>query len=155
MTDSAQLKKHFINILFKVKRIDVCGNMDLSLPLGEMVVLKRLFSNDCSEGTCMNTSEIHRNLYISKPAVSQILNSLERKGYIERYIDTRDRRKILVSATPKAYEALKATEAFVENKIDRIVSEFGEENMIMLINQLTSLCEIYERIENKKGECGQ
>ncbi len=149
MTDPNQLKKHFINILFKVKKIDVCGNTDLALPLGEMVVLKRLFSNDCSDGNCMNTSEIHQNLYISKPAVSQILNSLENKGYINRYIDTRDRRRIMVSATPKAFDALRATEASVDEKMNRIMSEFGEENMTMLIDQLTSLCEIYDKIQYK------
>lgn len=155
MTD--QLKRHFINVLFKVKKIDVCSNMGLSLPLNEMVVLKRLLSNDCAEGSSMCMSDIHHNLYISKPAVSQILNSLERKGYINRYIDKNDRRKIMVTATPNAYEVLNVTETAFDQKIGRIMNEYGEDNMLILINQLTSLYEIIEKIENEeiqeKGEC--
>ena len=146
MADSNQLKRSFINVLFKVKKIDVCDHSDMSLPIGEMVVLRRLFSDDGNEENSMNTSEIHQNLYMSKPAVSQILNSLEDKGYIRRYIDTKDRRRILVSATPKAYEALKLTEGEVDKKINRIVKEFGEENMMILIKQLAALCDIYDKI---------
>ena len=155
MTD--KLKRHFINVLFKVKRIDVCGNLDLSLPMNEMVVLKRLLTGDIDEDGGMCMSEIHHNLYISKPAVSQILNSLERKGYINRYIDTNDRRKIMVIPTPIAREALAASEAALNQKISRIVNEFGEENMLILINQLTSLYEIIGKIDKEekqeKGEC--
>lgn len=156
MTD--QLKRHFVSVLFKVKKIDVCEGTGQSLPLSEMAVLRRLLSNGCQEGNSMCMSDIHHNLYISKPAVSQILNSLERKGYINRYIDKNDRRKILVTATPKAYDALKSTENALDGKLNRILSEFGEENMMMLINQLTSLYEIYERINkeeiDEKGEYG-
>ena len=155
MTD--QLKRHFINVLFKVKKIDVCGSMNLSLPMNEMVVLKRLLANDTGEDGSMCMSEIHHNLYISKPAVSQILNSLESKGYINRYIDKNDRRKIMVSPTPVAQEALHASEMVLDKKINRIVKEYGEENMLILINQLTSLYEIIGKIDKEeiqeKGEC--
>lgn len=151
-----QLRRHFINAMFKVKKIDVCGNKDLSLPLSEMVVLKRLLNRDCLEGNGMNMSEIHHNLLITKSAVSQILNSLERKGHVNRYIDKTDRRRIMVTATPKAYDVVESAEKALNKKMNRIVEEFGEENMMILINQLTSLYELYEKIENEerteKGE---
>lgn len=155
MTD--QLKRHFVNIMFMVRKMDVCNNLSLSLPLNEMVVLKRLFNNDSSEGSSMCMSDIHHNLYISKPAVSQILNSLEKKGYINRYIDKNDRRKILVTATPAALEVLNSTEAALDSKVTRIISEYGEDNMLHLINQLASLYEILEKIEKeeKKQEKGE
>lgn len=144
-----QLKQHFMNILFQVKRIDICNNVDMKLPYTELVVLNRLFSDDCIDGNSMCMSDIQSNLYISKPAVSQILNSLERKGYINRYIDTRDRRKIIVTATPAAHEVLKKSQTALDTKMDRILMEFGEENMTKLINQLAKLYEIYEKIESE------
>lgn len=154
MTD--QLKGHFVNILFKVRKIDVSSCMGLSLPLNEMVVLKRLLSNNCTGGDTMCMSDIHHDLFISKPAVSQILNSLERKGYINRYIDKNDRRKITVTATGDAYEAVSSSEEVLNNKVDRIINEYGEDNMIHLVNQLAAFYEVLEKIENEeiqeKGE---
>lgn len=139
-----------MNVLFQVKRIDICNNLDLKLPYTELVVLNRLFSNDCANGNSMCMSDIQNNLYISKPAVSQILNSLERKGYINRYIDTRDRRKIIVTATPAAEEVLEKSQTALDSKMERILSEFGEDNMIKLINQLATLYEIYEKVESEE-----
>ncbi|MDO5293475.1 MAG: MarR family transcriptional regulator [bacterium] len=44
-------------------------------------------------------------LQISNPAISYILNSLEKKSYITREINPNNKRKFTISATPAVIEA--------------------------------------------------
>ena len=73
------------------------------LPFGEFLVLKiiRQLSQLPGGEDKVTASQIHSLGGISKPGISQILNSLENKELIRREIDKRDRRAIAVSLTPK------------------------------------------------------
>lgn len=63
-------------------------------------------------------SDIQSNLYITKPAVSQMLNTLEKKGYVIREIDKSDRRKIAVALTSEGQGVLRRTEEY-SNKMPK------------------------------------
>ena len=73
------------------------------MQMNEMVILQSIAGTCCRECPCMNLDvpKIQKKLNISKPAISYILNTLEKKNYIIREIDPKDRRKVSISATPE------------------------------------------------------
>jgi DNA-binding MarR family transcriptional regulator len=84
------------------------------------------------------TKSIGEHFDISRPAVSQMLNSLERKGLIERSIDKDDRRQICVIATGRGKELVIAQCKRQAAVLDSIKSKVDEND----INEL-------KRIMNK------
>ncbi|HLX39536.1 MAG TPA: MarR family transcriptional regulator, partial [Ktedonobacteraceae bacterium] len=58
--------------------------------------IKRNMSQQVPE---MKVSEISKQLHVTSPTITQLLNSLEANGLIERRIDTLDRRVIGVTLT--------------------------------------------------------
>ncbi|MFR3030784.1 MAG: MarR family winged helix-turn-helix transcriptional regulator [Blautia sp.] len=78
-----------------------------------------------------------------KPAVSYILNTLEKKNYITREIDPKDRRKISISATPEGVAAAELSMKKYDEIWTELLTRFGEENMRKLTELLTDLNELY------------
>lgn len=90
---------------------------------------------------------IQEQLLISKPAVSYILNSLEKKNYITRKIDLCDRRKISISITDEGRAAADQSMKKYYGIWAEIVRRFGENNMRQLIELLTDLNNLYRTLD--------
>ena len=101
--------------------------------------------SDNEEG--IKPSKLSSICEMSKPAVSQMLNSLDKKRYIERKITKEDRRMVYISLTQKGREKLKdATERFIGG-FDKIICELGSEDTETLIKLLNKLCYIIEDMQ--------
>ena len=90
----------------------------------------------------LDVPQMQKKLRISKPAISYILNTLEKKKYITREIDPKDRRKVSISATPEGKAAAEESKKKYDEMWSELLDRFGEENMrqlIRLINELDSL----------------
>ena len=99
----------------------------------------------------LHTAELQKKLFISKPAVSQMYKSLEKKGYIYRETDKNDRRKVVVTLTPKGHEILQQVKEYFDDRLAEIITEFGEENTIQLIELFNRFADISESL-NKGDE---
>ena len=67
---------------------------------------------------------------------------VEKKNYITREIDPKDRRKVSISATPEGKAAAEESKKKYDEMWSELLDRFGEENMrqlIRLINELDSL----------------
>lgn len=151
------MEHQFIHTLLRFRRTGLAFPARLNISMGEYIVMKRISENIPLSGN-VNVSDIQCNSHFTKPAVSQILNALEKKGYITREIDNKDRRKIAVSITPKGSGALKAAKEYADKMLEKIMSYFGEENIQRLIGLLNLLTDAIEKVEsenktnNEKGE---
>lgn len=128
----------------RFKRIDICPLESECLQPSELAVMAKASSCcGCGErGVCV--SEIQRNLHISKPAVSQTLNSLEKKGYVTRAIDPVDRRKITVLLTQEGEKALSLAKRRYMESLDGVLDRFGSENVKNLLYLVNGLMDILE-----------
>lgn len=142
----SSLKDSFISASFRFKKVDACFPTECCIPLGEWVVMDKITNGCVCSSSRLNVSEIQTCMHLSKPAISQILNSLEKKGYIVRDIDLRDRRKIYVTATSEGSEVLKRTKTSYEQVLQEVVTQFGEKDMFNLIEYLNRLVDIYEQV---------
>ena len=92
----------------------------------------------------LDDPKMQKMLHISKPAISYILNTLEKKNYITREIDPKDRRKVSISATPEGKAAAEESMKRYDELWSEILSQFGEDNMKELIRLIHGLDELYE-----------
>lgn len=149
--------------------------MDISEMIGDMfprvVRLNRsIFSKVLSEhihgenfalnvlilsGGISTPGEISAASNISTARVASILNSMEKKGYITRATDTKDRRKVIVEITEtgRAYagEALEK----LKTMLGVIFDELGEDDVRELIRILKKTFDVAENavLNNRCHDC--
>ena len=143
------LKEQYMRAIIRFRKIAIILPYSSNLGINELVVMRGLEDNcPYSEGS-INISEIKSELHITKSAISQMMNSLEKKGFIERKIDTNDRRKIVVTLTQTGKDILEETKKSANNNLNKIISNLGDENTKQLINLLNQVSDISEEL--KKG----
>jgi len=82
-----------------------------------------VFANIDLKGT--RATEIARRADISKAAVGELIDELEKSGYVIRQADKADRRAKLIVPTPQAVEVLKLVRAFNAALERRLKKELG------------------------------
>ena len=82
-------------------------------------------------------SDLSRGMRVTSPTVTQLVNSLESSGLVERTTDPQARRSIRVILTKKGEETLQtAADAFF-SEFHGLVKHLGEEKSQQLIELLT------------------
>lgn len=146
------LKRQFIDVVMRFKKIDLCPASAMRMQSSELAVMLGASSCCSPDDGCAGVSEIHQTLHISKAAVSQTLNNLEKKGYIVRKIDPADRRKITVTVTSCGEQELEKARVAYDETLDRVLAQLGEENARDLVRLIGRLLEIFEELE-QGGPC--
>ena len=143
------LKEEIVHALFRFRKVGMILPQRSDLNMTELLVMRRIEEMSTLVDNSINLSEIHCNLHITKSAISQMLGSLEKKGYIERSIDTTDRRKVLVNLTQTGIEIMQETKESVNNHLGEIVSRLGNENTEQLISLLERVSDISEELKSE------
>lgn len=123
----------------------------------EYLSLKILISlHDKSADHTVHVSDITKELRISAPSVTKILNGLELKGLITRETDKTNRRNTIVFVTEKGVFVKKQNDLVISEFIADVYSKVGRENIIQFLhlseiirNAIDEEIEIYK---NKKPE---
>ncbi|MDR3540830.1 MAG: MarR family transcriptional regulator [Desulfosporosinus sp.] len=104
----------------------------------EFVILQLInTSSDANQGVTMTTLSEHLN--VSKSAVSQMINTLEDKDYVERTSTKNDRRIVYVRLTEIGEHSLeKALQSFLQ-VTNQIFGRMGEEDTETLLGLLDKL----------------
>lgn len=144
-------KEQFLAAIFRMKKAVTCFPQSSGLQSSELAVLCQASVGCTREEKGYTVSEIQQSLHISKPAVSQVLNSLERKQYIVRAMDVADRRKITVTITSTGEERLRDAMMRRNEILDEVFRQFGEERILLFIRSANQLMDIFDAI-NKERE---
>jgi DNA-binding MarR family transcriptional regulator len=90
----------------------------------------------------LSGEKIRNELSVTKPAVSQMLASLEKKGFLTRETNKENRRCIVLSLTEKGTRFIEKTEKETDKRLAGIISRFGKNDtrsLITLINRFLSV----------------
>ncbi|MDL2327312.1 MarR family transcriptional regulator [Ruminococcaceae bacterium OttesenSCG-928-A11] len=142
------VKRQFIRATLHFKKVDMCELARGGIPFGEMVVMGWVQQRCPAHGGCLNVAEIASQLCVSRPAVSQILSSLEGKGYIVRQIDPADRRRITVVSTEEGAAALEDSQRRYDDAVDRFLASMTMEELETLIRLMNRLTNIYNDLRS-------
>ncbi len=148
-----ELKERFFSTMMCFRKLESAFSVECEMQMNEMAILHNITGNcSCQECTCMNLDvpKMQEKLQISKPAVSYILNALEKKNYIVREIDPKDRRKITITTTPEGEAAAERSLERYDSIWSDILLHFGEENMRQLLDLLSELNDLYDSLNLKK-----
>src|SRR5579859_6458377 len=106
--------------------------------------IKRNMHQHISE---MKVSEISKQLHVTSPTITQLLNSLEANGLIERRVDAIDRRVVGVTLTKKGEMVTqRATEAMT-GAMGELIAYLGEEQSDQLAELLFKVFRYFEEKE--------
>ena len=91
-------------------------------------------------------SEIGRRLYISKPYMTALIDTLIKDGLVERQPDLADRRVINISITEQGKKHLKQLITLYKNDLNNLLSALNERDLEELCSSLESLRAILGKI---------
>ena len=86
-----------------------------------------------------NMSSIARVLSVTVGTLTISMNSLVKKGYVDRQRSSEDRRVVYISLSEKGVKAYYHHKKFHEQMIDSVVKELTEEELEALVKALTKL----------------
>ena len=112
----------------------------IKLSMNEIHVLEAVLKT--SEPTMTNIS--HR-LRITVGTLTTSVNRLVEKGFVKRQRELEDKRKVLVSLTNNAVEALKIHDQFHEEMLADVFKDMKLEDDEVLLQSLENLSEYFKR----------
>jgi len=106
------------------------------IPRSGAFVLARTFDNTSP------LAALTRELGISKQAVSQLIDTMVMRGYLERTADTEDRRRMLIKLTPRGDEAARVAWEAVAAVDSELAGRLAPDGVAALRTGLIALAEI-------------
>lgn len=136
----------FITTMERLKKIMLDVKLPTSIPRSEHTLLDVIKSLS-DDGIKVTTSAMSDILMISKPAISQTINALEKKGWVIRNIDSADKRVYFLTLTEEGINVTNEVRTQYLDFAEKFLEELGEEDSKQLIN-ITK--KIYTMVQNKK-----
>lgn len=90
----------------------------------------------------MTLKELSMNVGLANSTVSGIVDSLVEKGLVQRVIDETDRRRVLISAAPKALNIRKEIAEKYTDYMKNVMKNAEEEDIKMILDGLSKLSEL-------------
>ncbi len=117
------------------------SKLDLPINLDEFVVLDTLLGH---EGICQR--DLAKLILKDRPSTGRLLNSLEEKGYLERFVDTKNNRLVRkMKLTPLGLETTKEVTTIIRNYIEKLPKVLPDEDKAELINSIKKFREGLEK----------
>jgi DNA-binding MarR family transcriptional regulator len=106
-----------------------------------------------TSGCGVGNTQIQKDMQITKSAVSQIIDSLVEKGYVDRTPDETDRRRMCVTITPAGQQVLRQLTESANDLADKVAVSMGEEKIQLLFDLLNEFIDGFMDAQNEtEGE---
>lgn len=143
--------KRFLKTAMAAKRNPISKKAK-ELSAGEKGMLAFLSGQE--EG--ITAGEISRRTGIGTGGVANVLNMLEKKGYIERRMSPSDRRSVQVFLSDTGRDLVRAKQQEVITATARLLQRMGREDteeLIRLLEKASALCREMEMEEQTEHKC--
>lgn len=121
--------------------LPLCKQHDLSIQ--QWRILHILTKHNSSEG--MTVTELADIAQITPSAVSQFIDQLVDKSFVERQIDTDDRRVTIIRITPEAHDRLKTLHADQKKLLSGLFTCLTDE-------EVTTFVDILKKVSRHNAE---
>lgn len=121
--------------------MQIFSKLDLPINLDEFVVLDTLLGH---EGICQR--DLAKLILKDRPCTGRLLNSLEEKGFIERFVDTKNNRLVKkMKLTPIGIKTTQDVTNVIKDYMDKLPKVLSDEGKIELINSIKKFRESLEK----------
>ncbi len=114
-------------------------NRGVEISMNEIHVIEAIEKTEVPTMT-----HIARRLRITVGTLTTSISRLVEKGYVKRYRDLEDKRKVFLSLTKKAYEVLEEHDLFHEEMIEATIQDLNLETDERLLVSLQNLNEYFK-----------
>lgn len=97
-----------------------------------------------------NMSSIAKTLKVTVGTLTIAINSLVKKGYVNRIRSEKDKRVVLISLSELGKEAYEHHKNFHEKMIRAMIEGFDEQETNILVNALTNLNQFFRSYQSDK-----
>ncbi|HWQ98516.1 MAG TPA: MarR family winged helix-turn-helix transcriptional regulator [Clostridia bacterium] len=135
---ASNLIKKWMLMSVRLKKLKNVFSADSGMHMNEIWVLGKIDNAVRSSGCGLGNTQIQKDMQITKSAVSQIIDSLVEKGYVDRTPDAEDRRRMCVTITPSGQQVLRQLTESANDLADKVAANMGEEKiqqMFALLNE--------------------
>ncbi len=104
-----------------------------------LLIIKKWENEENKKG--IHTSVLAKEMEVAAPAISRALKSLSQKGYIERVVNDKDRRNVMVSITEEGRKVFQREKGVMEDFAQSVINRFGKEKakqLELLLNEMLS-----------------
>lgn len=115
----------------------------------EFTLLMLIIDNITPEVSGVKASELSTILNITPAAVTHMINSLEKKEYLERLSNKKDRRIVLVRATEKGLTAIESMKKKFFNNLNELFDFLGDKDSRELLRLLNLISNFNDFRRNK------
>lgn len=98
-----------------------------------------------------NMSTVAKELSVTIGTLTIAINSLVKKGYVNRKRSEEDRRVVYISLTPKGEKAYKHHEEFHKQMVLATIDGLSEEEAKVLVKALSNLSQFFRDMADKNG----
>lgn len=142
MNEYEALAHAFLRSMAEKKRLPPHGDEVSASMRGEMAVLRQL--GESAEQ--MTAGDLSRELRMTTSRIAAVLNSLQKKGLIERGGDAQDRRRVLVRLTDEGRALCEHRKACVRRRLAAIFAQLGMEDTRSFVRIMGRVFEINEAL---------
>lgn len=135
------VKTELMNALQRMRRTNFLSNYK-GFDFTMLSLMKSIADNSLNSEDNIFLSELPDGLNITKGAISQIANNLEKNGYLRREIDKSNRRRLIVTITQEGREALRAAEAAFDQLLTESLNMLGEHDTLETIRLFNRFADI-------------
>ena len=101
-------------------------------------------------GAAKNMTSVAKTLAVTTGTLTISVNSLVKKGYVERVRSEEDRRVVLISLTAKGKKAFAHHKKFHDDMIRNVLEGLSDEEQVVLQKSLGNLVGYFQGIQNGK-----
>ena len=140
---SKEIQNELVQAMFRLKKMMNRGlGRDLdnaNITMSEFILMREVAENTKESYNPMALTEVREYLSVSKAAVSQMLNSLEKRGYLTREVDVNNRRNIIVVLTEVGQEVYQKKNQEFLDRFEKVIQGIGDTDIshfIAMINKM-------------------
>lgn len=147
-TEVNPIAKKLLESFIRFRRMNVnFGSVDGLTPR-EILVLLCIHDKMSKNPQGVKVSDISSQLNVASPTITQAINTLADRGFVQRSTDKEDRRAVRIIPTDKGMEALHKSYKLLQSFFDGLVKHLGEEKSNELAELITSAYNYVNLIKN-------
>lgn len=116
---------------------------------GSELATLRIISGGLAAGEPMTISEIREMVGVTKSAVSQVISSLEEKGYTYKIKSEEDKRRMYLALTDDGKRIMEDINRLYKKRMNYIRKNFGEEEFDEFVRLFIKYIELCDSIDWK------
>lgn len=141
--------RNWMRMNIRLKKLRADSPLGCDLRMNELWALGKIEHAVGCSGAGIGNTEIQEELQITKSAVSQMLDSLVEKGYVERTLDANDRRRMCVTITASGRQILSQMSERANCVAEKVSERMGEAKVQQMFDLLNEFIDTYLEVQQE------